>query len=393
MTEWTTLTLRVVTPLFSGDDPGQRDSGDPIRVPSIRGALRFWFRAVAAGHGVTNLTHLWAQEEEVFGSTRRPSAIALRISDMPDRSEVTRPDWALPPGLGPRDFHGAHYLLGLGLWKGGLTRSFIEPGRTFELSIKFAQGHDAERVNARFVLALWAWLTYGGLGARVRRGFGQLRCVDHSGAPLPGKWTAGPLGSPKRQTTWDKYCEDPIPRVISDFAPHGWTGSPPQSIPEFPVLRDPAWSGRFLPGEPARDLAQALHWAGAEWRAFRAVSDPAGQITADLHSPEWVHAIHGTSQDYPIAAFGLPVNYKGVTVEPTLAGQKVRRASPVWLRPVVLDSGWRTFTFLFRARLLATGTRLNRGLRSPDDATLADSWNAWQNDEDRLPDDYYDTQG
>ncbi|HEX5115087.1 MAG TPA: type III-B CRISPR module RAMP protein Cmr1 [Pseudonocardiaceae bacterium] len=389
MTVWTTLTLRVVTPLFSGDDPGQPDGGDPIRVPSIRGALRFWFRAVAAGHGVTDLAQLWAQEEQIFGSTRRPSAIALRVSGMPSRSDDRRPDWTMPPGLGAKDFHGAHYLLGMGLWRDGLTRQFVEPGRTFDLSIRFSRQPDAEQVNARFMLALWAWLTYGGLGARVRRGFGQLRCVGHSGVPLPGRWAPGPLGSPTQQTTWELYCQTPVPRVISDFAAHGWTGTPPPGTPEFPLLGVPAWSGHFLPGEPAADLTMALHWAGVEWRAFRAVADPAGPITADLHSPEWVHTIHGRSRNYPLAAFGLPVNYRGVTVDLMSSGQKIRRASPVWLRPVRLDGGWRTFTSLFRAQLRPPGAELSRRLRMPDDATIADSWDAWQNDQNRLPDDYY----
>ncbi|MGH8921492.1 MAG: type III-B CRISPR module RAMP protein Cmr1, partial [Actinomycetes bacterium] len=79
---WTTLTLEVRTPLFGGDDPAS-DDGSPVRVPSIRGALRFWFRAVAAGHGVSDLGALWTDEQAVFGSTHRPSAIGLRVCGHP----------------------------------------------------------------------------------------------------------------------------------------------------------------------------------------------------------------------------------------------------------------------------------------------------------------------
>src|SRR5689334_2157276 len=119
---WTTLTLTVITPLFSGDDPSKSTADSPIRVPSIRGALRFWFRALAAGHGVTNLSELWDQERAVFGSTKIPAPIALRISKQPEAAgKGSKPRWAgyPPPTRGQqRDqaFRGAQYLLGQGLW-------------------------------------------------------------------------------------------------------------------------------------------------------------------------------------------------------------------------------------------------------------------------------------
>ena len=60
---WTTLTLEVATPLFNGgaDQDGSAGFGtanDPgVRVGSIRGAMRFWFRAVARGQAVVTLRH------------------------------------------------------------------------------------------------------------------------------------------------------------------------------------------------------------------------------------------------------------------------------------------------------------------------------------------------
>ncbi|MGP4017477.1 type III-B CRISPR module RAMP protein Cmr1 [Saccharopolyspora sp. 5N708] len=192
MTKWTTFHLEVVTPLFSGDDPTSTDS--PIRVPSIRGALRYWFRAVATGHGVDDLSTLAKEESEIFGDTQNPSAIRMRvISQLVAGGSGTEPAWAKPRSNGAargghgRDrnkgqFNGVHYLLGQGLWshRDRLTRPFVEPGGRFELQVRLTD-HD-EQVNSRFLLAMWAWLTYGGLGSRVRRGFGQLRCVEVSGA-------------------------------------------------------------------------------------------------------------------------------------------------------------------------------------------------------------------
>ncbi|HEU0087527.1 MAG TPA: type III-B CRISPR module RAMP protein Cmr1 [Pseudonocardiaceae bacterium] len=108
---WIRLTLAVRTPLFSGDDPVVE--GTPVRVPSIRGALRYWFRAVAAGHGVSDLTQLWADEQAVFGSTKTPSAIGLRVPRQPVVNRDKKPGWATTE---QRGFDGAQYLLGQGLW-------------------------------------------------------------------------------------------------------------------------------------------------------------------------------------------------------------------------------------------------------------------------------------
>lgn len=397
MTTWTTLTLRIVTPLFSGDDA---DGGDPIRVPSIRGALRFWFRAVAAAHGITDLQSLWAEEEAVLGSARLDSAsrIALRVDRQPAVDTDPRPTWACYPD--PRDdrFHGAQYLMGQGLWRGDMRRPYVPPDETFELKVRFVTGQHADTLNARFMLALWAWLTYGGLGSRVRRGFGQLRCIGASGARLPGKWPHEALGSPTRPESWDALFSQPIPPAISGMASHGWMGSPANTLAEFPVLCSPHWAGRFLEGEILPDWQSALMHAGQEWRAFRVIAEPEEEITKNLRSPEWTNAIHGRSAKFPIAAFGLPVGYYSTsngtfraTIEPTSRGEKIRRASPVWLRPIWTKDGWRVVTYLFRARLLPDA-RLGPskyGLEIPDRQTTADTWRRWLNDEWRLPEDFY----
>ncbi|GDY29091.1 type III-B CRISPR module RAMP protein Cmr1 [Gandjariella thermophila] len=411
---WTTLHLTVVTPLFSGDDPA-RETGSPVRVPSIRGALRFWFRAVAAGHGVTDLKELFRQEEEVFGSTARRSRIALRVREQPlAAGRGSRPDWATySPGRRDR-FCGAQYLLGQGLWsyRDGLTRDYVHPGRTFDLDVRFG---DDETVNGRFMLALWAWLTYGGLGARTRRGFGQLACARVTAGRLPGRWREADLTTTRTAGEWAALGERAVPTEIQAKSPLGdWRlleGQPDEAepLPEFPVLAPRWWFGRMLHGTPT-SLDAALDLAGREWRAFRAVVDPGGPIGDDTRSPEWRHVIHGDETEYPIAALGLPVGYYSAkrgrgpfkaTVEPALNGAPLRRASPVWLRPVFLGRDrtgretWGVFTHAFWARLLPDGADLRmtgsrtRDLPAPDEATVERAVQDWCDDHDRLPRNFY----
>jgi hypothetical protein len=49
-----------------------------------------------------------------------------------------------------------------------------------------------------------------------------------------------------------------------------------------------------------------------------------------------------------LGALGLPVNYKdGYVVNAEHRNEKLRRASPLWLRPVGGATGWRLFSFAF----------------------------------------------
>jgi CRISPR type III-B/RAMP module RAMP protein Cmr1 len=406
---WTTLHLMVVTPLFSGDDPDSGSADSPIRVPSIRGALRYWFRAVAAGHGVTDPDALWTLEESVFGSTAKPSPIRLRVAgDIRAGGLDTIPGWA---GDEKTRFHGARYLLGQGLWRKALTRPFVAPGQKFRLQVRFS-GNATD--DARFMLALWAWLTYGGLGARTRRGFGQLACVGREGW-LPGQWTDGHLRPPTSAALWNEYGRAAIPHHIRQLTDTGWTftgasGATHRALSPIPALTPRSWEGRVLTLEPQttpRTMAQAFDHAGRRWRAFRVNLPPdADELT--VASPEWTHAIRGDDEEYLVAALGLPVNYFlpgrkdpprqefKATVQPRRGEEVLRRASPVWIRPALMDGQWGVFTHVFSATLLPADTTLAvtggrvKTLRIPEDEYVQDAWAAWLAEEDfRVPPRFY----
>jgi CRISPR-associated protein Cmr1 len=402
---WTTLTLRVETPLFCGDDPQAGRTDSPIRVPSIRGVLRYWFRAVAAGHGITDKAQLWEAEKAVFGSTDHPSPIRLRISDSPPASgKGTKPKWAGGPTWGNR-FHGAQYLLGQGLWhfKTGLTRSFVAPGDKFRLDIRLS---DSPTVNQRFLLALWAWLTYGGLGARTRRGFGQLRCVGITGS-VPEPFGAA-LTKANGAEDWDLLATEAIPDTLRNPQNLDWTGwssrqpSDDVPLPETPALTPSWWRGVLLDGTHS-NLEQVLMYAGQTWRNFRAMSPLNAMPNPRTRSPEWLDSIRGNGREYPIAALGLPVGYHSTnsefdgSVEPFIPSthgkpELLRRASPVWLRPVELSNhDWIVFSHVFWARLLPDDARLHitrdgseRELDVPSRHDIEYAWDAWLVGEDRM---------
>jgi len=333
-------------------------------------------------------------EQQIFGSTNLPSSIALRLDNQPTAISIGKPDWVGGPNhRGP---HGAHYLLGQGLWhfQRGLTRPFVPPATEFSLRIKLSND---TTTNTRFLLALWAWLTYGGLGARTRRGFGQIACtaVDN-GATHP---ILTDLVTPRTARQWTKLGGCAIPPQLRDPGDTGWPTwmqDPPaedHDLPDLPTLAPRWWAGTLING--GRSLGAALGAAGQDWREFRVVTPPL--------SPEWKHAIHGNDRRYPIAALGLPVGYHSArsrftgTVEPRFGTEVLRRASPVWLRPVqIARDDWRVFTHVFYARLLPDGATLritgdghNRELDSPDRDQLEYAWDAWLDGARRLPGDFY----
>src|SRR5215218_8971789 len=75
-----TFQVEIVTPCFLG---GARDRAE-WRGASIRGQLRWWFRAVAGARFAGDLDQVRAAEEEIFGSTQRSSAVRISPSRGPE---------------------------------------------------------------------------------------------------------------------------------------------------------------------------------------------------------------------------------------------------------------------------------------------------------------------
>lgn len=362
---------------------------------------------------MSGLGQLWKDEQAVFGSTETPSPIKLRVVGQPTLAgRGTEPDWAISEKRAQRrGFDGAQYLLGQGLWKHnrGLQRDCVEPGAQFFLDIRF--GGD-EQVQARFMLALWAWLTYGGLGARTRRGFGQLVCTAVNGE-LPCGWTHAHLMLPQDADGWQALGRCAVPPSIPGRAALGWDAlipedAPTDELPELPALTPRWWVG-FLLDDETGSLDSVLHRAGLRWRRFRAANgsddlDLKDEPDQSTRSPEWANVIRKQDRRYPIAALGLPVGYfarlrKGefsATVTPYVGDHQLRRASPIWLRPVLLgDKRWGVFTHVFFARLLPPNAELRisgnvtRSFPPPEEREIREAWNRWIDGDPRLDANYY----
>jgi len=140
-----TFTCETITPLFLA---GADSSTTPeLRAPSIKGALRFWWRAM---NGHLPLAELKQQEAEIFGGTEKRSKFIIQVPN----KELQFSEVKLVPH---KNFKSPAF----------------KTGQEFTVHLYFVdnENFDAEQLKALFILVC----TLGGLGKRTRRGMGSIR--------------------------------------------------------------------------------------------------------------------------------------------------------------------------------------------------------------------------
>ncbi|MCC6552845.1 MAG: hypothetical protein IT372_07455 [Polyangiaceae bacterium] len=165
------LRLRLVTPLLGGAaETREIDGIDIVRAPSIRGHLRFWWRALQGGR--LSSEELYAHERRLWGGagdvTGGRSTVELRVA----LDFVAEPDTSPIVPYGGSKTQGAYAL-----WPARETRGRApqpvaprrKPGTRFTLTVTCPAGDESE-VRA----AVRAWILFGGYGGRTRRGAGSL---------------------------------------------------------------------------------------------------------------------------------------------------------------------------------------------------------------------------
>lgn len=174
-------TYRIVTPMFIGDAE-QKASG--ISPASVKGALRFWWRALNWGRVWENdgrddasaLQSLHEEEAALFGTSADNGKAAQFTLRMHDKNvKYTHSiDW-------PNGGNDPSGYLGLGLWQSGSYannnfqphREYIKEGQSFSVHIS-ASPDLQQPILQQLSDALAAWGLFGGLGSRSRRAFGSV---------------------------------------------------------------------------------------------------------------------------------------------------------------------------------------------------------------------------
>lgn len=314
--------FEIVTPVIMGG--GKSDQlVHRLRPPSIKGALRFWWRArhwsrhfhANNGDGATALRSLHAEEAELFGVASgqdqgRQSRVLLQIASRTHRGQISleKPDRNAQAHRDDKDDDGIRYLLGQGLQKRpvGLLG-------TFDLCIRLHRSVTDSQIES-LTEGLWLFGLLGGLGARSRRGIGSIALRSLEGYSTP-------------QTTQD-YTEE-LNAILADMS---------KSVPPFSALSEKT---QFTTSQMFESYSSALDSVGKKFQQYR----DHDRFRSDTEIAKKIS--EGKSQDCPPRriAFGLPHNYffkgkekkdnKQVDIQPSTS-KRDRRASPLFFHIHIL---------------------------------------------------------
>lgn len=310
-----TLRLKTITPMFGGGyEAREPDDQVPVRAAAIRGQLRHWWRATA-GAKCGSSAELFQREAEIWGAAAAeklpggPGRVSVQVSDVRRGRSATATEVIrkADPKNGPR--HGTFLFPFQEQKKQDIPAAGCLIGTEFTLSLRY-DSELAEDVES----AVIAWVLFGGVGARTRRGCGALQASGWAGLPK----------SPTEVRAW-----------VGRF----------QSQPR----RDwPTIAVAFL-GPAAHDAMAAWEALGRFWSAFRK-----GHIGEIPYSPmsggKWkdharLKALRPNDREIRLVKpfLGLPIVYQQFkndprrpfagTLEPADSG---RFASPVVLKPVAI---------------------------------------------------------
>lgn len=344
--ETLTYDIRVVTPMFGGGyEPGVVDDVSPIRPASIRGHLRFWWRATAGARYATSET-LFNAESAIWGNTEQPGKVVVQVTATD--SVTTRPAFTYW-----RNGQWRNYATPLNGWSAYATFSFQGRGNGHAEGVNIREGTDPfsfsmtlqcpAEILSEVKQSVESWILFGGIGSRTRRGCGSLACdgIFFTAAQPPEQ-----EGVPERLIPMlrGSACAYGAPQVSAIFA---WCDAV-QKYRDFRqgihFARDngPGHPGRSLWPEPdtiRRDVTRG-HWEGN-------------------HMPEKT-----PSRGYPRADLGLPIVFHFLHEGPDNdlilehnQSKRTRFASPIITKAVRTENGqFRPIILVLRSpRAMAQG--------------------------------------
>jgi CRISPR-associated protein Cmr1 len=313
---------RIITPLFGGGAvPQTCDEITVVRGTEIRGHPRFWWGATCAGN-LADIEAVKKREDLIWGKANKPKELG------PKREETVRIELSVqeePEPVVPftiktytnRDGEQKNRLESVSATKihpyaafpiqptredlaqipPPSTKEISKEGIEFTLTITFPNEY-ADEVK----MALWAWETFGGIGARTRRGFGALQLLEIDGK-IPADSNIPPSFRESRQ--WLVKKLEKLPAIDHGFpyiSPHlrfwmveasdtmsGW-----ESLIEKLAEFRQGTAGRFH-SPNYRNKPGRSYWPEAE-----AVRDLTKSRRSDLPAC-------GHPKKFPRAVFGLPI--------------------------------------------------------------------------------------
>ncbi|PAE89153.1 type III-B CRISPR module RAMP protein Cmr1 [Shouchella clausii] len=215
-----TFKITVVTPMVGGSaQAGKINDSDPIRISAIRGHLRFWWRATR-GASFENVYDLRKRESEIFGDTKLPSKVKLWIKYINRSSPTNAKVKELKNGKWRHKIKSEYsdYAL-FPLNEDNNAKVLIHC--KFKLYLQYIDV-DKREMDEEILPALWAWINFGGVGARTRRGCGSLYCNHAQFIPSISDQV-------KTYESWYKYKQQQYKLKLT-YEAKEWPTLPPDII-------------------------------------------------------------------------------------------------------------------------------------------------------------------
>ena len=361
--------VEVITPLFGGGPrPGTNDPVTPIRATEIRGHLRFWWRATIGVREAGSIADLRRNEGDIWGTTKgqddkpQESKVAVAVTDA-QWSDPSPCAWYAPEErdgkvrhkltwLPPFDGDGNSLPYALFPFQGKppSSRGAIGPASCIQ-SAEFSLVLTCPRqLEGQVEAALWAWMNFGGLGARTRRGCGALYCsafapVD-SGTKAIRDWWVERAGAFPGEVQIGE-----VPSLVSSLLV-GTAPEPPDLAWREAVGAMRAFRQEGTGRQPRPDPRSRMSGTNKPGRSYWPEPDSIARL---VEQPGWDwdpghDARPGVPGDelpaFPRAELGLPIifhfleNRKDEVPDPELVPEGYSRmASPIILRPLACGDG------------------------------------------------------
>lgn len=347
-TPWRRYRCRLLTPLYGGGvTAGEIDRQMPVRATAIRGQLRFWWRLLNrrrpafCSDGQPDSGKLFVGERALWGGLGDRDATASQVlvrceidpAPEPVAVHVFRPDpkepgktiiqwqkWASPYALFPGQ--GKAGQGGGGTPAAQVIRDNLRWSVLWTVRVASDDSGYAETVRQVEEAFRW-WATFGGLGARTRRGLGAFAVTDVTGADFS-------------YVSADEVARAGLQLVLGKPRPDANTAWQ-EAIDVLREYRQGVGVGRHPPSHGHRSPAGRSRWPEAD--ALRRI---VGKHAAN-HPPT-----HPAGDVFPRAAFGLPIIFHfkdagepadSVCLPLSTGSPRTRLASPLILRPYPAASG------------------------------------------------------
>lgn len=384
------LPLEVVTPLYGGGSRTREvDEATPVRVSAIRGQLRFWWRALFGGEFLDS-RKLYARERCLFGGIGDDPTEIIRSPLTLDVRNLVRTA-IQDEDVNPQDKDS--YVL----WPARATSTGDPPaqrwreGLRFRLVARLGPVSEMNQATAQREIehALRAWLLFGGIGGRTRRGCGSLALADEQARAywLPvddeiatiAAWLAP---NPTCDSSYPVlagatlHVGQPMPALQAWRTAFGWLKDFRQGAPN---ALDTAQSGDFARQRPSLAKGNAGRPGRSRW-------PEADCARRELRARDHPVLIGNASDCWPRAQFGLPIqmqfqkkdrsnNYFANRPPPNLELKwsdgtdiKQRLASPLIVKPMQRRDGSFAPLALWLQRTLPAQAEV--GISGRDDAHL-----------------------